>query len=182
MNILLESLYNRFTILVSGMVTGRQCSWHTGRNKLKLGSEIQNALLNSREQALQGEKAKLTNNGCTCCKFISPSSSSSPASHQKKEIKVRGVCTSLTSRCMISKWFQNFKQLPPAVPSRGFKSKDASCAFKQSGKKFQILQIMFDCSQVNLLLYLVFLALFSVPLIVVLRSVMCWKQKWLTVM
>lgn len=68
-----------------GMVTGRRCSWHTGRNKLKLGSEIQNPLLSSREQALQGEKAKLPNNGCTCCKFISPSSSSPlPATKNRK--------------------------------------------------------------------------------------------------
>lgn len=68
-----------------GMVTGRQCSQHTGRNKLKVGREIQNTLLNSRKPALQGEKAKLTNNWCTCCKFIFPPSSSPlPATKNRK--------------------------------------------------------------------------------------------------
>ncbi len=122
--------------LVSGMVTGRQCSWHTGRNKLKLGSEIQNPLLNSRELVLQGEKAKLTNNGCTCCKFIFPSSSSPLPATKNRKLRSEEC---VLHRCHVT-WFlndevlllfENFKQLPPAVPSWGFKCKDAWCTFKQ---------------------------------------------------
>lgn len=85
--ILLLSLYSRITLfIVLDTVCGRQCFWHTGRNKLKLGSEIQNALSNSREQALQGEKAKVTNNGCTCCKCIFPSSSSPPPATKNRKL------------------------------------------------------------------------------------------------
>lgn len=78
-------VYTTDSTLLLGLGLVRQCSWNTGRNKLQVGRKIQNALLSSREQMVQGEKPKLTNNGCTCCKFIFPSSSSPlPATKNRK--------------------------------------------------------------------------------------------------
>lgn len=168
------------------MVTGRQCSWHTGRHKLKLGSEIQNALLNSREQVLQGEKAKLTNNACTCCKFIFPSSSSPLPATKNRELR--------SEECVLHwrhvTWFLNdFRTsnrylllLSLGDPSAKMPGApwNSWVVCKKSFKYFRLCVIPVKWIHWHCFCYFVFLALFCVLLIVLLRILMYWKQTWKT--
>lgn len=89
------------------------------------GAKIWNPPLNSREQALHREKTKLTNNGCTCCKFNNPTrtkkkkKSALPATKHRKLRSKDSVFHWCHTRCILNEE-GNFKQMPPAVPSLGW--------------------------------------------------------------